>query len=163
MRKRVAPSMTVKEAVSTVCRAVYQAFTYDSDATDVDTPPAEAFARRAGVCQDYAHVMIAGLRGIGIPSGYVSGFLRTIPPEGRERLEGADAMHAWVKAWCGVGMGWLEFDPTNAMAAENDHIVAAHGRDYDDVAPVVGVVRLSGGHVTRQAVDVVALQGVNDR
>ena len=157
MRGLITPSMTVKEAASVICRAVHDAFTYDPQATDVNTPPADAFAQRAGVCQDYAHVMIAGLRGIGIPSGYVSGFLRTLPPEGRERLEGADAMHAWVKVWCGVDMGWLEFDPTNGIAAENDHIIVARGRDYDDVAPVIGVLRLSGGHKTRQAVDVVPL------
>ena len=99
--------------------------------------------------------MIAGLRGLGIPAGYVSGFLRTIPPPGKERLEGADAMHAWVRVWCGREAGWLEFDPTNGMRAGDDHITVGYGRDYSDVAPIVGIVqdrRRPGGE---QSVDVV--------
>ena len=88
--------------------------------------------------------MIAGLRGVGIPAGYVSGFLRTIPPKGKPRLEGADAMHAWVRVWCGQHAGWLEFDPTNAMIAGADHITIGHGRDYSDISPIVGVLRTSG-------------------
>ena len=84
--------------------------------------PRDAFKLKRGVCQDFSHVMIAGLRGLGVPAGYVSGFLRTIPPPGKERLEGADAMHAWVRVWCGREAGWLEFDPTNAMRAGDDHI-----------------------------------------
>ena len=85
-------------------------------------------------------MMIAGLRGLGIPAGYVSGFLRTIPPPGKTRLEGRDAMHAWVNVWCGRDAGWQEFDPTNDMRAGNDHIVVGYGRDYSDVAPIVGVL-----------------------
>jgi transglutaminase-like putative cysteine protease len=101
--------------------------------------------------------MIACLRGIGIPAGYVSGFLRTTPPPGQPRLEGADAMHAWVRAWCGMETGWVEVDPTNALMVANDHIVIARGRDYADVAPVKGVLRTAGSQTTEQAVDVVAL------
>ena len=128
---------------------------FDPEATTVDTPPAEAFARRHGVCQDFAQVMIACLRGVGIPAGYVSGFLRTNPPPGQPRLEGADAMHAWVRAWCGWQTGWIEFDPTNAIPAGTDHIVVARGRDYGDVAPVKGVLRIAGEQKTEHAVDVV--------
>ena len=128
---------------------------FDPEATTVDTPPAEAFARRHGVCQDFAQVMIACLRGIGIPAGYVSGFLRTNPPPGQPRLEGADAMHAWVRAWCGRQTGWIEFDPTNAIAAGIDHILVARGRDYGDVAPVKGVLRIAGDQKTEHAVDVI--------
>ena len=96
------------------------------------SPPArrDAFKLKRGVCQDFSHVMIAGLRGLGVPAGYVSGFLRTIPPPGKERLEGADAMHAWVRVWCGREAGWLEFDPTNGMRAGDDHITVGYGRDY---------------------------------
>jgi transglutaminase-like putative cysteine protease len=101
--------------------------------------------------------MIACLRGIGIPAGYVSGFLRTIPPAGKERLAGADAMHAWVRAWCGTEAGWIEFDPTNNLLVANDHIVIARGRDYADVAPVKGVLRTAGSQTTEQSVDVVPL------
>src|SRR5438445_2505899 len=104
-------------------------------ATTVQTRASDAFALKRGVCQDFSHIMIAGLRGLGIPAGYVSGFLRTIPPKGKPRLEGADAMHAWVKAWCGRDAGWQEFDPTNGIRASNDHITVGYGRDYSDVAP----------------------------
>ena len=100
-------------------------------------------------------MMIACLRGVGIPAGYVSGFLRTDPPPGQPRLEGADAMHAWVRAWCGWETGWIEYDPTNAVVAGTDHILVARGRDYGDVAPVKGVLRIAGEQTSEQAVDVV--------
>jgi len=102
--------------------------------------------------------MIAGLRGLGIPAGYVSGFLRTNPPAGQARLEGSDAMHAWVRVWCGQHMGWVEFDPTNAMIAGADHISIGKGRDYADVSPIVGVLRTHGSHETSQSVDVIRLE-----
>ncbi len=151
-----ADSLTAVEALG---RAIHAEMRYDPEATDVDTPMAEAFAARHGVCQDFSHIMIAGLRGIGIPAGYVSGFLRTIPPPGKQRLEGADAMHAWVRAWCGPEAGWVEYDPTNATFAGRDHIAVAHGRDYFDVAPVKGVLRIYGGQSSEQAVDVIPLDG----
>jgi transglutaminase-like putative cysteine protease len=148
---------TVFEVALAVAFALHRDMAFDPEATTVDTPPAEAFARRHGVCQDFAQVMIACLRGLGIPAGYVSGFLRTIPPSGEKRLEGADAMHAWVRVWCGVEAGWIELDPTNALVVGTDHIVVARGRDYADVAPVAGVFRTSGGQASEQAVDVVAI------
>ena len=138
--------------------AIHRDFEYDPKATDVETRPAEAFALRRGVCQDFAHMMIAGLRGMGIPAGYVSGFLRTNPPPGKPRLEGADAMHAWVRAWCGQHVGWVEFDPTNNMIAGPDHISIGHGRDYADISPIVGVLRTHGSHETRQSVDVLRVE-----
>jgi transglutaminase-like putative cysteine protease len=138
-----------------LCNRIYRDFTYDGEATTVRTRASDAFNLRRGVCQDFSHIMIAGLRGLGIPAGYVSGFLRTIPPKGKPRLEGADAMHAWVKVWCGRDAGWQEFDPTNGMRASNDHITVGHGRDYSDVAPIVGVLKTTGGQVGEQAVDVI--------
>jgi transglutaminase-like putative cysteine protease len=150
-------SGTVYEAVMAIGRALHAEMRFDAKATRVDTTPREAFDARHGVCQDFSHVMIACLRGIGIPAGYVSGFLRTKPPPGKERLEGADAMHAWVRAWCGREMGWVAYDPTNRMVEGEDHIIAARGRDYSDVAPIRGVTRSAGGHETRQAVDVIPL------
>jgi transglutaminase-like putative cysteine protease len=150
----LAPGMTVFEAVSAVNLALHHDMAFDSEATTVDTTPGEAFARRGGVCQDFTHVMIAGLRSVGIPAGYVSGFLRTRPPEGQPRLEGADAMHAWVRAWCGAESGWLEFDPTNGLVVNNDHIVVARGRDYSDVSPVKGIVKIAGAHTSDHVVDV---------
>ncbi|MBX3578393.1 MAG: transglutaminase family protein [Rhizobiaceae bacterium] len=148
---------SVVEAVSALNQAIHDDMVYDPDATTVETPMAEAFAARRGVCQDFSHIMIACLREIGVPAGYVSGFLRTLPPEGQPRLEGADAMHAWVSAWCGAKTGWVEFDPTNALRVGSDHIVVARGRDYSDVAPVKGVLWTAGSQKTTQSVDVIAL------
>lgn len=148
---------TTREIVSAVNLALHRDMTYDSEATEVDTPLDEAFEKRRGVCQDFTHIMIAGLRDLGIPAGYVSGFLRTEPPKGKPRLEGADAMHAWVQAWCGREAGWVEFDPTNAMPAGADHVVVARGRDYSDVPPVRGMLRTAGGQEISQAVDVIPL------
>ncbi|MBX3531817.1 MAG: transglutaminase family protein [Rhizobiaceae bacterium] len=156
-RETLAPGMSAYAAVRALGERIHADFTYDGEATEVDTTPREAFAKRRGVCQDFAQVMIACLRGVGVPAGYVSGFLRTIPPPGRARLEGADAMHAWVRAWCGDRLGWVEYDPTNALAVAADHIVVARGRDYGDVAPVKGVMRIAGGQEISQAVDVVPL------
>ncbi len=153
-RERLAPDMTAMAAVRAVGAALHEAMTYDPKATSVNTTPAEALALRRGVCQDFAQVMIAALRGVGVPAGYVSGFLRTVPPKGRARLAGADAMHAWVRAWCGWELGWVEYDPTNALVVGADHIEVARGRDYGDVAPVTGVLRISGAQTTEQAVDV---------
>ena len=150
--------MTALGAVRSVGEALYEEMTYDSDATTVDTPPAEALANRRGVCQDFAQVMIAALRGVGVPAGYVSGFLRTRPPPGKPRLEGADAMHAWVRAWCGSETGWIEYDPTNGVVVGADHIEVARGRDYGDVSPVIGVLRISGAQTTEQAVDVLPVE-----
>ena len=156
-RAEVGP--TVLRTVTAVGRALHRYMTFDSSATTVDTTPVEAFRLKRGVCQDLAHVMIAGLRGIGIPAGYVSGFLRTTPPKGQPRLEGADAMHAWVRAWCGTETGWVEYDPTNAIRAGTGHIIVAYGRDYDDVAPVQGVLRLSGAQTGSHSVDTRAVSG----
>ncbi|KAA5601144.1 transglutaminase family protein [Blastochloris sulfoviridis] len=130
-------------------------FAYEPGATDVTTPVATAFALKRGVCQDFSEIMIAGLRGLGLAAGYVSGFLRTEPPPGQERLEGADATHAWVSLWCGPRAGWIGLDPTNAMLAGLDHIVLAVGRDYADAAPVDGVIIATGDHALDVAVDVV--------
>jgi transglutaminase-like putative cysteine protease len=152
-----AEKMTTREAVESVGLAINRAMTFEPGSTQVNTPPEEAFARRRGVCQDFTHIMIGCLRAIGIPAAYVSGFLRTNPPEGQARLEGADAMHAWVRAWCGPRVGWVEYDPTNGVRIGDTHIVVAYGRDYGDVAPVRGVVRTSGSQKSSQAVDVVPL------
>ena len=157
-REVTAGAPSIYAAAMALCLAIHRDFEYAPEATDVETRPSEAFEIRKGVCQDFAHVMIAGLRGLGIPAGYVSGFLRTNPPAGQARLEGADAMHAWVRVWCGQHMGWVEFDPTNAMIAGTDHISIGKGRDYADVSPIVGVLRTHGSHETSQSVDVIRLE-----
>ncbi|MEP9348286.1 transglutaminase family protein [Xanthobacter sp. KR7-225] len=133
-------------------------FLYQPGSTIVTTPPHEAFEARRGVCQDFAQVMIAGLRGLGLPARYVSGYLRTVPPEGQARLEGADATHAWVELWCGPRAGWIGLDPTNAIPAGDDHIILAIGRDYADVAPVDGVIVASGDHILTVGVDVIPVE-----
>ena len=158
-RAALRPGMTAAQATVAIGQAVFKDMAFDAKATTVDTPAAEAFAKRRGVCQDFSHIMITCLRGIGVPAGYVSGYLRTRPPPGKARLEGADAMHAWVRAWCGPALGWLEYDPTNACIPVADHIVAAYGRDYSDVSPIKGSLRISGGQKSVQAVDVIALPG----
>lgn len=134
-------------------RRIRADFKFDSRATDVRTPLAEAFALRAGVCQDFTHIMIAGLRGLGLPAAYISGYLRTIPPVGRPRLRGADASHAWVSVWCGDA--WYGFDPTNGIGMCDDHIVVARGRDYTDVSPIDGIVSSSGPQKLKVEVDVI--------
>ena len=113
-RESFPPRRPIYEAAGELNARIKRDFAYDSKATEVTTTPTEAFARRRGVCQDFAHVMIAGLRGLGLPALYVSGYIRTIPPPGKARLAGADASHAWVSLWCGPAFGWLGLDPTNA-------------------------------------------------
>jgi transglutaminase-like putative cysteine protease len=157
-REIVRDDMTVGQIGQAICERIHHDFSYDAEATTVTTTPAEAFKLKRGVCQDFAHVMIVALRSLGIPAGYVSGFLRTLPPPGKERLEGADAMHAWVRFWCGTSGGWMELDPTNNMPAGTDHIVVGHGRDYGDVAPVIGVLKSYGSQTTEQAVDVIPVE-----
>jgi len=133
-------------------------FKYDPKATVISTPLKEVFEKRHGVCQDFAHVMIAGLRGLGLPAAYVSGYLRTIPPPGKPRLQGADATHAWVSLWCGEEIGWVGFDPTNDLLVENDHIVLAVGRDFSDVSPVDGIIVGSRKQKLGVAVDVLLVE-----
>ncbi len=151
------PQRPVYEAAAELNRRIRADFIYDAKATEVNTPPQTAFAKRRGVCQDFAHVMLAALRGVGLPALYVSGYIRTVPPPGKARLAGADASHAWVALWCGPGFGWLGLDPTNAIPAGDDHIIVARGRDYADASPVEGVILSSGGHKLDVEVDVLPL------
>jgi transglutaminase-like putative cysteine protease len=149
-----APGRAVLEGASELMARIKADFVYEPGATTAMTTPATAFSLRRGVCQDFAHVMISGLRGLGLPGAYVSGYLRTVPPEGQARLAGADAMHAWVLVWCGGELGWRGLDPTNGILAGNDHIVLAIGRDYADVAPIDGVIFAAGRQRLEVAVSV---------
>ncbi|MFN3348005.1 transglutaminase N-terminal domain-containing protein [Pseudorhodoplanes sp.] len=135
-------------------------FAYKPQTTQVSTAIADAFAQRAGVCQDFAQIMIGGLRGLGLPAAYVSGYLRTVPPPGKKRLQGADATHAWVSVWAGVENGWIGLDPTNAILAGTDHITLAVGRDFSDVSPVYGVFVGSGENQLKVAVDVIPVEAI---
>jgi transglutaminase-like putative cysteine protease len=152
------PGRPILAGAAEVMRRIRDDFTYEVGATTVTTTPTMSFALRRGVCQDFAHIMISGLRGLGIPAAYVSGYLRTVPRPGSARLEGADAMHAWVMVWCGSA-GWWGLDPTNALIASDDHVVLAIGRDYADAAPIGGVVLGSGQQRLATAVDVIPLEG----
>jgi transglutaminase-like putative cysteine protease len=136
---------------------IWKDFDYDPKATLVSTPLREAFEKRRGVCQDFAHIMISGLRGLGLPARYVSGYLRTVPPAGKERLEGADATHAWVAVWCGSFDGWVGLDPTNNILVGDDHIILAEGRDYADISPIDGVILSSGDQDVDVGVDVIPI------
>ena len=128
----------VQDAAFDLCRRIFKDFKYDPRATTISTPVAEVLKLRAGVCQDFAHVMIACLRSIGLPARYVSGYLKS-----GENTRGAEASHAWCSVFC-PGFGWLDFDPTNDTIPHGEHVTLAFGRDYSDVTPVKGVA-LGGG------------------
>jgi transglutaminase-like putative cysteine protease len=157
-RESFAASRPMLAGAVDLMRRIKQDFVYEIGATTVDTTAAASFKLRRGVCQDFAHIMIAGLRGIGLPAAYVSGYLRTVPKDSPQRLEGADAMHAWINVWCGEEAGWWGLDPTNAILAGEDHVVLAIGRDYSDVAPIGGVVFASGGQHLEVAVTVTPIE-----
>lgn len=146
--------MPVLEAGIELARRIQREFTFDPTATVTETSPAEAFAKRSGVCQDFAQIMITGLRAAGLPAAYASGYIRTIPPPGQERLVGADATHAWVLLWCGPERGWIGVDPTNGIWMAGDHIVMAIGRDYSEIAPIDGIFLGSDAQAMTVAVDV---------
>jgi len=132
---------------------IHADFTYNPDSTEVQTRAPQALELRAGVCQDYAHVMISALRSLGLAARYISGYLRSHPRPGEEQLVGADASHAWVAVWCPVN-GWVEFDPTNNRQPAADYVRIAMGRDFADVSPLRGVIRGGGEHTLKVGVHV---------
>jgi transglutaminase-like putative cysteine protease len=134
-------------------RRIFQDFKYDPKATTVATPLEEVWETRRGVCQDFAHLGIACLRSLGLPARYVSGYLRTHPPEGQPRLVGADASHAWFSVYL-PGDDWVDFDPTNNVQPGEEHITVAYGRDFGDVSPVAGILTGGGDHEVKVSVDV---------
>lgn len=131
------------EAVLELNRRIHREFAFDNSATSVSTPLAKVLELRRGVCQDFAHLMTGCLRVLGLPARYVSGYILTTPPPGHVKLVGADASHAWVSVFCPEA-GWVDFDPTNDLVVDDEHIVLAWGRDFSDVAPMRGVI-LGGG------------------
>jgi transglutaminase-like putative cysteine protease len=132
---------------------VHADFTYDPRATTIATPLAEVLEKRRGVCQDFAHLMIACLRAFGLSALYVSGYLVTSPPPGQPRLQGADASHAWLAVWS-PRFGFVDLDPTNNLLPSDAHITLAIGRDFGDVTPLRGVILGGGRHELRVGVDV---------
>ena len=166
---RVAPSSLLKEfallsfetgrpifdSVRDLTSRVHREFTFDAKATTVHTRPEELLTIRRGVYQDFAHLAIGALRSIGLSARYVSGYVSTTPPPGQPRMAGADASHAWISAYCGPLLGWIDFDPTNDAVVGESHITIGWGRDYGDACPIQGVFVGGGHHSMHVGVDVV--------
>lgn len=137
------PGRGVAEVLADLAHRIRTELTYRSGSTTVGTTQSQLLAQRTGVCQDFAHLMVAALRLHGVPARYASGYLETMPPPGREKLRGADASHAWVSAWV-PGAGWVEVDPTNDKFIDDRYVVLGWGRDYADVPPLRGVIFTEG-------------------
>lgn len=151
------PGQPLIEVVASLSRRIHTAFDFDPSFSDVSTPLADVLRARRGVCQDFAHLMLAALRAHGLAARYVSGYLETDPPPGQLKLAGTDASHAWCGVWDPV-IGWFDVDPTNDQLPPRRHVTCAWGRDYFDVAPVRGVViGPAAAQTLRVGVDVTAL------
>lgn len=154
--------MPLLTAVHGLMDKIFREFTFDAGATQVATPLVEVLERRRGVCQDFAHLMLACLRSRGLAARYVSGYLLTRPPPGQARLIGADASHAWVSVFC-PQQGWVDFDPTNNLLPALEHITLGWGRDFSDVSPLRGVILGGGSHDPEVRVTVLPLAGETDQ
>ncbi|MCZ6618098.1 MAG: transglutaminase family protein [Gammaproteobacteria bacterium] len=143
-------------AAMEITQRIFEDFEYQGGVTDVYTPVSHILEAHAGVCQDFAHLGIACLRSFGLPARYVSGYLFTQTVDGKPRLTGADASHAWFSVWC-PEFGWVDFDPTNNLRPQNEHITIGWGRDYSDVSPTRGFIRGGGAQELHVAVDVRAV------
>ncbi len=144
---------SVFDAAKELMNRIYADFQFVPGFSDVATPLHTVFNERKGVCQDFAQIAIACLRAVGLPAKYMSGYIETLPPEGQEKLVGADASHAWFATFI-PGFGWVDFDPTNNLIPENQHLVVAWGRDYYDVPPLKGVIYSNGNNVMTVSVDI---------
>jgi transglutaminase-like putative cysteine protease len=140
-----APGRPLLAGAESLMHKMHRDFSYEPGTTNISTSAIEAFAARRGVCQDFAHIMLACLRSRGLAARYVSGYLRTTPPGSDASLLGADASHAWVSVFC-PPFGWIDLDPTNDVRVGTDHIVIAWGRDFGDVSPLRGVIVGGGRH-----------------
>jgi transglutaminase-like putative cysteine protease len=147
-----APGRPILEGARDLTKRIKADFDYHPGATDISTPLGQVFSGKAGVCQDFAHVMIAACRAHGLAAGYVSGYIRTVHSNEEAALRGSDASHAWVAVWCGDKAGWVHLDPTNDLIAREDHVAVAWGRDFSDVSPLRGVIL--GGESHSYGVDV---------
>lgn len=148
-----AEDATLWSACQALMKKLHDTIEFKPGFTTVNTPVETVIQLKKGVCQDLAHLMIACLRNVGLPARYVSGYIETVPPPGKERLVGADASHAWVAVYF-PEIGWVEFDPTNNLLPSHKHITVAHGRDYQDIAPIKGIVFSSGKQNLQVRVDV---------
>ena len=151
------PGRPLGQTLRELVRTIYHDFTFNSAATTVTSTLADLLTRRAGVCQDFAHLAVATLRLAGLPARYVSGYLETVPPPGQPKLQGVDASHAWVSVLV-PELGWVDLDPTNNQVVDDAYVVTAWGRDYGDVPPLKGVIFTEGaGSTLKVAVDVIRL------
>lgn len=141
------------EAVQDLMARIHSDYTYDPHFTTLATPLATVLEYRRGVCQDFAHLAIGCLRSLGLSARYVSGYIETLPPPGKQKLVGTDASHAWFSVYI-PELGWMDFDPTNNQIPEDSHIVVGWGRDYGDVTPLKGIVFGGGEHELGVSVDV---------
>jgi len=151
-----APRRGVLDGARELAARIHADYRFDPSATTVATPLRDVIAQRRGVCQDFAHLMIGGLRSLGLPARYVSGYVLTHPPSGRARLVGAEASHAWVSVYC-PPLGWVDIDPTNNCLVDEEHVTLAWGRDFSDVTPLRGVILGGGDQELAVAVKVTAL------
>lgn len=152
------PNRPILAAAMDLTTRIFRDFEYRGGISDVSTPVRDVFAMRKGVCQDFAHLQIACLRSLGLAARYVSGYLLTHPPEGKDKLIGSDASHAWLSVWAGDA-GWIDFDPTNNLIPSLEHITVGWGRDYGDVSPINGFIVGGGSHQVSVGVDVNPLGG----
>ncbi|UCV16342.1 transglutaminase family protein [Quatrionicoccus australiensis] len=152
------PETPVLVGAQALMAKIFREFKFDPEATTVSTPVMEVLEKKRGVCQDFAHLMIACLRALGLSARYVSGYLLTRPPPGKPRLIGADASHAWVSVYApGFGDNWVDFDPTNNLLPDTEHITVAIGRDFGDISPLRGIILGGGGAEPEVAVTVTPL------
>jgi transglutaminase-like putative cysteine protease len=152
------PGRPVLVGAKALMAKIFEEFEFDPEATTVSTPVLEVLEKKRGVCQDFAHLMIACLRAVGLSARYVSGYLLTRPPPGKPRLIGADASHAWVSVYSPGSEGhWVDFDPTNNLLPDTEHITVAFGRDFADISPLRGIILGGGGAEPEVAVTVVPL------
>lgn len=147
------PGRPVLEGLIELNGRIRRDFAFRAGVTSINTTVEQVLANRAGVCQDFSQLMISGLRGLGIPARYVSGYIRTRPPPGEVKRRGADQSHAWVGAWLGPEHGWVDLDPTNDLIVSEEHVVLGWGRDFGDVSPLRGVILGGGRHHLSVGVD----------
>lgn len=143
----------IVEATNEFMARIFNDFKFVSGFSDITTPIEVIFKEKKGVCQDFAQFAISALRSIGIPARYVSGYIQTIPSEGKEKLFGADASHAWFSIYI-PDFGWADFDPTNNKIPNEEYIILGYGRDYSDISPLKGVVQSSGNSLLSVKVNV---------
>lgn len=168
-QKSLSADRGLLQACVELMQRIHEDMRYVSHSTDLQTTALEAFERREGVCQDFAHIMLSCFRSLGLPARYVSGYLLTQPPPGKPRLIGADASHAWVSVYIPKrvddelqsGGEWIDLDPTNNRwgfgSPGQDYVTVAYGRDYADVSPIRGVIHGGANHTLKVAVTVMPL------